>query len=299
MKSKMNIRRAENTSNFLEVGTLEVGQMYERIAYLQHLKEGRVEGTGKGYFTLYLKDCKGNVVVGRIFNVDSFEESGLKILALKGKGVRLSFRVSTFGSSISLDVEAIQHYTGPMDYSQFIGKYEGTTRSFEVALSTFRKLLEEPELDLPIVYRTSTLRSIYEGRVGGYTYVLESVLLNILGLRGISSIDETLATRVFYIVQDHYYNYLKRVEDLDFIPLAEKLGFITKMSREDRIDESLSIAIEVMSALLKLGEPETLLGHLIYDYITTAIRHINMACATQTMVTGMVREVGGRKLIKS
>lgn len=295
----MSIRRAENTNNFLEVSTLEVGQMYERIAYLQHVKEGRVEGTGKGYFTLYLKDCQGNVVVGRIFNVDRFEESGLKILALKGKGVRLSFRVSTFGSTLSLDVEAIQHYQGPMDYSQFIGKYEGTTRSFEVALSTFRKLLKEPELELPLVYRTSTIRSIYEGRVGGYTYVLEHVLLNILSLRGITNVDEILATKIFYIVQDHYYNYLKRVEDLEFIPLAEKLGFVTKMSKEDKIDESLSVAIEIMSALLGLGEPETLLGHLIYDYITTAIRHVNMACATQTMVTGMVREVGGRKLIKS
>ncbi|GAA0101606.1 hypothetical protein UT300012_23210 [Paraclostridium bifermentans] len=293
----MSIRRAENDNNFLEVSALQVGEVCERIGYLQHIKEGRVEGTGKGYFTLYLKDCHGNVVVGRMFDIDRFEERGLEILALKGKPVRISFRVSVFMTSISLDLHAIAYYGGPVDYSQFIGKYEGTNRSFDVAVGTFRKLLNKPELELPPVYKNSTIRSIYEGRVGGYTYILESVVLNILGLRGIANVDVATVAEIFYIVQDHYYNYLKRVEDLDFVPLAEKLGFLTKMSK-DNVSENLSVAIEVMTALLDLGKPETVLGHLIYDYITSAIDHINMLCTTQTMVTGMVREVGGRRLVK-
>ena len=101
---------------------------------------------------------------------------------------------------------------------------------------------------------------------------------------------------IFYVVQDVYYQYLKRVEDLELVPLAEKLKFVNKISTTGTGDNAL-IATEVFSALIGLGNAETLVGIILYDYINETIKHLNLLCIHQTMVTG-IREVGGQQLVK-
>lgn len=291
------IRRTDNLDNLLDITTLELGSEYVKICYLHHVKEGRTEGTNSGFFRMYLKDVNGNVIVARLFNVASYEEKGLVILALKGKPVKVHFRVDAYNGSLNLIVNSVEYYDGVFEYASFIGKYEGTNRSYDFALNAFRKLLSSNEnRELPMIYKTSSLRSIYEGRVGAYTFILEKVLLNIIALKEIPSINMNQMAEIFYMVQDVYYQYLKRVEDLDLVPLAEKLKFVSKFSTMGAGDNTL-IATEVFSALIGLGKAETLVGIMLYDYINETIKHLNLLCIHQTMVSG-IREVGGQQLVK-
>ncbi len=289
------IKRTEQLENLLDITTLELGQEYIKICYLHHVKEGRTEGTNSGFFRLYLKDINGNVIIGRMFNVASYEEKGLVILALKGKPVKVHFRVDAYNGSLNLIVNSIEYYDGMFEYASFIGKYEGTNRSYDFALNAFKKLTNQ-NAELPITYKTVSLRSIYDGRVGAYTFILEKVLLNIIALKEIPGINMKQMAEIFYVVQDVYYQYLKRVEDLELVPLAEKLKFVNKISTTGTGDNTL-IATEVFSALIGLGKAETLVGIVLYDYINETIKHLNLLCIHQTMVTG-IREVGGQQLVK-
>lgn len=289
------IKRTGQLENLLDITTLELGQEYIKICYLHHVKEGRTEGTNSGFFRLYLKDINGNVIIGRMFNVASYEEKGLVILALKGKPVKVHFRVDAYNGSLNLIVNSIEYYDGMFEYASFIGKYEGTNRSYDFALNAFKKLTNQ-NAELPITYKTVSLRSIYEGRVGAYTFILEKVLLNIIALKEIPGINMKQMAEIFYVVQDVYYQYLKRVEDLELVPLAEKLKFVNKISTTGTGDNTL-IATEVFSALIGLGKAETLVGIVLYDYINETIKHLNLLCIHQTMVTG-IREVGGQQLVK-
>lgn len=289
------IKRTGQLENLLDITTLELGQEYIKICYLHHVKEGRTEGTNSGFFRLYLKDINGNVIIGRMFNVASYEEKGLVILALKGKPVKVHFRVDAYNGSLNLIVNSIEYYDGMFEYASFIGKYEGTNRSYDFALNAFKKLTNQ-NAELPITYKTVSLRSIYEGRVGAYTFILEKVLLNIIALKEIPGINMKQMAEIFYVVQAVYYQYLKRVEDLELVPLAEKLKFVNKISTTGTGDNTL-IATEVFSALIGLGKAETLVGIVLYDYINETIKHLNLLCIHQTMVTG-IREVGGQQLVK-
>lgn len=289
------IKRTGQLENLLDITTLELGQEYIKICYLHHVKEGRTEGTNSGFFRLYLKDINGNVIIGRMFNVASYEEKGLVILALKGKPVKVHFRVDAYNGSLNLIVNSIEYYDGVFEYASFIGKYDGTNRSYDFALNAFKKLTNQ-NAELPITYKTVSLRSVYDGRVGAYTFILEKVLLNIIALKEIPGINMKQMAEIFYVVQDVYYQYLKRVEDLELVPLAEKLKFVNKISTIGTGDNAL-IATEVFSALIGLGNAETLVGIILYDYINETIKHLNLLCIHQTMVTG-IREVGGQQLVK-
>lgn len=289
------IKRTGQLENLLDITTLELGHEYIKICYLHHVKEGRTEGTNSGFFRLYLKDVNGNVIIGRMFNVASYEEKGLVILALKGKPVKVHFRVDAYNGSLNLIVNSIEYYDGVFEYASFIGKYDGTNRSYDFALNAFKKLTNQ-NAELPITYKTVSLRSVYDGRVGAYTFILEKVLLNIIALKEIPGINMKQMAEIFYVVQDVYYQYLKRVEDLELVPLAEKLKFVNKISTTGTGDNAL-IATEVFSALIDLGNAETLVGIILYDYINETIKHLNLLCIHQTMVTG-IREVGGQQLVK-
>lgn len=289
------IKRTGQLENLLDITTLELGHEYIKICYLHHVKEGRTEGTNSGFFRLYLKDVNGNVIIGRMFNVASYEEKGLVILALKGKPVKVHFRVDAYNGSLNLIVNSIEYYDGVFEYASFIGKYDGTNRSYDFALNAFKKLTNQ-NAELPITYKTVSLRSVYDGRVGAYTFILEKVLLNIIALKEIPGINMKQMAEIFYVVQDVYYQYLKRVEDLELVPLAEKLKFVNKISTTGTGDNAL-IATEVFSALIGLGNAETLVGIILYDYINETIKHLNLLCIHQTMVTG-IREVGGQQLVK-
>ena len=143
------IKRTGQLENLLDITTLELGHEYIKICYLHHVKEGRTEGTNSGFFRLYLKDVNGNVIIGRMFNVASYEEKGLVILALKGKPVKVHFRVDAYNGSLNLIVNSIEYYDGVFEYASFIGKYDGTNRSYDFALNAFKKLTNQ-NAELPI-----------------------------------------------------------------------------------------------------------------------------------------------------
>ncbi len=291
------ITRETNDSRYLDLPTLELGQEYIKLGYLHAVKAG-MSVMETGYYTLYFKDIKGNIIVGRLFNVENFENTGLDILALKNKAVEIQFRVDAFNGSPSLIVSSIKLYTGIFDYVSFVGKLDKVDEKFQWCELTFQKLLDDTSFRLPQEYKTKTLAEVYDGKCGGYVKILEVVLSNIVAYQDVVGLDIYSLGRVFSIVQKEYFKYLDRINELDFIPNSFKYQTINRVKlASDRTDEVL-IAEDILGALVGFNKPETIQGVILTDLIHDTIKKLNLACTYNSMITGASKKVGDVVLLK-
>lgn len=291
------ITRETNDSRYLDLPTLELGQEYVKACYLYNVKAG-TSVMQSGYYTLYFKDLKGNVVVGRLFNVDDFQNSGLQILALKNKAVEIQFKVDVYNGSPSLIVTKISLYNGMFDYASFIGKLDKVDEKFTWCERAFGKLLNDNNYSLPQEYKTKSLASIYDGRCGGYVKVLEIVLSNLIAYQDIVGVDIYSLGRIFETVQSEYFNYLSKVNELDFVTNSLKFQTLNRLRMSSgRTDETI-IAEDTLGALLGLNQPESVSSVVLKDLITSAIDKLNLASIYNSMITGASKKVGDVVLLK-
>ena len=291
------ITRETNDSIYLDLPTLEVGQEYVKAGYLYNVKAG-TSVMQSGYYTLYFKDVKGNVVVGRLFNVVDFENSGLDILALKNKAVQIQFVVDVYNGSPSLIVSSISLYNGMFDYGSFIGKVDRVEEKFMWCEATFRKLLDDNSYSLPQEYKTKSIASIYDGRCGGYVKVLEIVLSNIIAYQDVVGVDIYALGRIFKTVHQEYFRYLDKVNDLDFVTNSLKFQTINRIRlSSERTDETI-IAEDILGALIGLNEPESISSVLIVDLVKGALNKLSLASIYSSMIVGASKKVGDVVLLK-
>lgn len=291
------ITRETNDSIYLDLPTLEVGQEYVKVGYLYNVKAG-TSVMQSGYYTLYFKDLKGNVVVGRLFNVTDFEHTGLDILALKNKAVEFQFRVDVYNGSPSLIVSKISIYTGMFDYASFIGKVDRIDEKFIWCETTFRKLLDDNSYSLPQEYKTKSIASIYDGRCGGYVKVLEIVLSNIIAYQDVVGVDIYALGRIFRTVHEEYFKYLDKVNELDFVTNSLKFQTINRIRLSNgRTDETI-IAEDVLGALIGLNEPESINSVILVDIIKSSLNKLSLASIYNSMIVGASKKVGDVVLLK-
>lgn len=291
------ITRETNENKFLDLPLLTLGEEYDKVCYLHNVVAGK-DVTMSGFFRLYLKDIKGNIVVGRLFNVERFEDVGLDMLALKNKPVQIHFRVDEYNGSLSLNIINIKLYTGMFDYASFIGKIDGIEDSFNFVEGAFKKFLNDNSYTLPSSYKTESFRDICDGRCGAYTKILEITLMNLLAMNGIPGIDNKSLITVLNVVQKHYYKYLSDIQALDFITNSYKFQTVNKLKLLPERTNEVLVAEDVLGALIGLNKPESIHSLIIHNTIKEAIDKLNLACIYNTMIRGSVKEVGGVRLLK-
>lgn len=282
-------------NKMLDIAHLELDKQYEKVGYLYNFRES-TSVTQKGFFTMYLKDVNGKVIVGRLFNVDNFKDSGLTMQALKGKPVKVNFHVQEFNGSLSLIINTVSVYTGDFDYGSFIGKVEGVEDFFAYTQDVLCKLSDR-DIKLPSIYRTKSLRRIYDGRAGGYTKLLQMVVSNVISYDSIIGLDRQEIANTIAYLQEIYFRYLEQIEDIDFITKSMKMKILYDAQiKMEKVDVG-SYVIDALTALLDLGKPESLAGLLVYRMFESNTEILNFACQYDKMLVGVTRQVGDGTLL--
>lgn len=283
-------------NKMLDIAHLELDKQYEKVGYLYNFREGTAISE-KGFFTLYIKDINGKVVIGRLFNVENFKEKGLTMQALKGKPVKINFHTQSYNGSLSLIINILDIYTDAFDYGSFIGKVDGVEDFFAYTEDVISKLTDR-DIKLPSVYRTKSLRYVYDGRAGGYTKLLQMVVSNVISYDSIIGLDRAEIANTIAYLQEIYYKYLEQIEDIDFITKSMKMKILYDAQiKMEKVDVGAYV-IDSLTALLDLGEPESLAGLLVYRMFKSNMETLNLACQYDKMLVGVTRQVGDVTLLK-
>lgn len=292
----MGLSKVGTNDRLLDISSLVVGESYRKVAYFYRFKHN-VTSTLNGFYTIYLKDRNGKVIIGNLFNVEYFESTGVMMQALKGKAVISNFKVGDFNGTPTLQLDTLEEYTGDVDYSEFVGKVSGVEDYYEFVKTIFGKCgIENPSL--PAQYKTKSLRDVYDGRAGGYIKLLEMVMNNLVSLNDILGFDRDEMVRTFYYVQELFYKYLYRIEDVDFITTKMKMDIIINGSMQvDGIDVSHYV-IDALSDLLGVCVAETLQGLVLSKSFKDNMETLTLGCEYDKMLEGVKKKVGDREFLK-
>ena len=284
-------------NNLLDIATLEPGTEYHKVAYLYDLDVG-TDRLEKGFFRMFLKDIKGNIIVGRMFNLNqNDEELFLNAKTLKGRAIDMYFRVDMFNGTYNLNVSSFKLYQGLVDYSLFIGSIKNVEKSYEFVTRLFKQFgIENPKI--PPAYKTDTFRELCDGKAGGYIKLLEVVSLMITSLDGIPGISREELMDTWFLVQDGYYTYLKRLSELDVISNAEKLDMLYSFKRKVSSSEVSAYAVDTFCSLIGFAKPETVQSAILVRTIDSVKEDMRLACVYNSMLPGSTRVDGGLTLLK-
>ena len=286
----------EYNSELLDVSSVEVGQEYNKIAYLMDIKSG-LSKIEQGFYTFYFKDVHANVVVGRLFGIEDYINNGLIATALKRKPVRIHFVAQEYNGSISLILRNIEWYTGEFDYSSFIGKIDGTKASVSFVSQVFTKL-RGTETKVPAEYETLTLSKVAGGKCGGYAKLLEMVTQRVISYKDLVGINIAVIGDVLYNTQSLYCTYLKRLDATSMITNSELVKFINDCYVLNANEKQLKIIIDTMTGLLGLGKPEHLYANILCNSIKDCMNILDTCDMFSTMIVGARKEVGELTLVK-
>ena len=282
--------------HYLDLSKLEVGQQYSKVAYLLNYKTGLTQ-LEEGFYTFYLKDCNANVTVARLFNVEQFIESGLKVMALAHKPVRINFIAQSYAGSISLVLTDIELYEGDFDYDLFIGKLADAKQSLLFVSKVLSKL-KGNEIMLPSNYADVPVSRIAGGRCGGYASLLRMATQRLLSYEKLPGINLSVLFSVFNAVQDRYFNYLRKLDTIDVLNKAQKMQEVQSCYNKYSGDDNLSIIVDTFTAIIGLGKAEHLYANLICNAIKDSIRDMDTIYTYNVMVLGATKEVGDLLLVK-
>lgn len=156
----------------LDIRKLIEGNSYDVLAYVNNVKSG-ITVNETGYYSFYVKDCNGNIIPARLFNVAEFYEAGFSANSLKNKPVKLSCIAQIVYGQWSLLVKEISEWTGDFDYKSFKGFVEYDEKYLTDEFSQTGSFL-------PVNFCTKGLASICDGKCGGFALYLALYLRNFM-----------------------------------------------------------------------------------------------------------------------
>lgn len=288
--------------DYLDITVLNIGEEYTKVAYLSDAMS-KISKVDTGFYTFYFKDCNSNLIVGRLFNIEKFIESGLVINILKRKLVNINFIVQEYNGSLTLVIKSIEPYSEPVeseDVAKFIGLVPNVGQEYnDVTTIMSRVLGAKPNMQT--VYATKSFASIYNGKCGGYAKLLNMVVTSLVSFNSLPDIDIVMLFKCLNIVQADYFTYLVKLEDVDVLPESARLEilFNAKIKAEEKYDVKISsIAIDTLSSLFGLTKPQHLYAHLIYTAFETSKHTLRLTTLSSSMVLGSRKEFGGDVLLK-
>lgn len=288
--------------DYLDITVLDIGGEYTKVAYLSDAVS-KISKVDTGFYTFYFKDCNSNLIVGRLFNIEKFIESGLIINILKRKLVKINFIVQEYNGSLTLVVKSIEPCIDQVesdDIAKFIGLVPNVGQEYNDVVSIMTRVLGTKP-NMQTIYATKSFASIYNGKCGGYAKLLNMVVTSLVSFNSLPDVDIVMLFRCLNVIQADYFIYLVKLEDIDVLPESAKLEilFNAKIKAEEKYDSKISsIAIDSLSSLFGLTKPQHLYAHLIYSAFENSKHTLKLTTLSSSMVLGSRKEFGGDVLLK-
>lgn len=282
-----------NDERYLDFSSLELNRKYiNKICYVVDIKSGmtRLES---GFFAFYIKDINANIIQASLFNTKEFLEAGVSAQYMKRKAVKIDFYTQEFRGALSIVMSNIEPYNGQdFDYTKFIGRLENAEQVYKTCLNIFTAYV--PDAKLPAIYVSQPISSIYSGRCGGYLLLVEQVLHTIVGYKNVDKIKYKELISTFYHVQNFYFKYFLKLEELDIITPRILFDFMNAVNNVSKSE----VVLDCMMALLNLDKPRHIYSNIIVQSIRSTERLFNLIDNNAIMPIGMTKKVGEDTLVK-
>ena len=283
-----------NISEYLDITNLADGVSYSRIAYVNDATTG-LQRNDKGFVTFYLKDCNGNLVTARLFNVEDFLTSGIKSSAIKKHFVKVDFQAQNFNGSMSLIVSNIE-VTTPQNQAELLPKFIGKVDVDTTNLNAVSENIIGSKL--PEEYSTTPLDGIAQSRINGYNKILDMALASILGNEGLPGIDMKELLYVFLHTARYYFKILKHRQELSGFNDFEDYKIYSQVDLDLAESDSKMLVIDTVRSLVSSAEPNHIISFIVSHAIKSANFIVNASYRLQNTPVGTRVSVGGNSLLR-
>lgn len=271
----------------------------ERVAYVHDVKLGSTK-FDTGFITFYLKDINSTIVAARLFDVEDFMMSGVKVAAFKHKPVIFKCVAQEFRGALNLTIDGsagIRVYDGEFDAQKFVGavSYDFTLMRDYVAgckLPDVKFLSDDGMLRVPTEWVRNPLESIGDGRIGAYARFVEIAFSCVAPFLNDDTKDDVV--QAFLIAAQYYYKYLKEEQNVKMIGKLNAYKYFAQFNVAYADSDNLLLYQDVFSAVVGISKPMHLYSHLIknaFDYakqmLYLSIKYESQPVATQISVGGV------------
>lgn len=275
----------------------------ERVAYVHDVKLGSTK-FDTGFITFYLKDVNSTIVAARLFDVEDFMMSGVKVAAFKHKPVIFKCIAQEFRGALNLTIDGssgIKVYDGEFDAQKFVGSvdYDFTLLKdcvIQCTLPDVKFLVDDGALRVPTDWVRTPLESIGDGRVGAYARFVEIAFSCIMPFLDEDNASDIL--QAFLITAQYYYKYLKEEQNVKMIGKMNAYKYFSQFNVAYANRDNLLLYQDVFSAVVGISKPMHLYSHIIknaFDYARQML-YLSLKFESQPMATQI--SVGGVDLSK-
>lgn len=291
----MAISRIDSTE-FLNINKLLPGEVKEHIAYLQRATIG-TDRSSSAFASFYLKDENGQQIIGRKFQLNSFDNLGFELSTLRNSPVKLTYYADNWQGQVTLRVEKIEKYTGEFPYGRFLGNYDKA----EDSLAYINKLLSthSPEAEqFPTSYLGKNYITICGGITGGYIKFMRGVFGMLAGYSGMPGVELSELLQVAVSVFKLHADYLEVQERFDVTPTGEYFRMVETYSKTLADNRLRNIAADAMSAVMGLTDPQHLYSHIISGSLLKTMELFKLSYSYPLVAQGSVKVEGELKLAR-
>ena len=274
------LERVVQQTRDLNINELVENGEYTRRALMTGSKTG-MTALEKGFFTFYFKDCTGNLIVGRKFDLKDYIEAGFDVAAFKNKLVTIDFKAQIFNGSWSLVVNNIKIADDQTGYEDFIGKID--VPGIPGVEKIYSAFLGEP-YSMPIAYLTESIPSVCQGKSGGVALLFSLASKMLSNYRSLPTVDAQLLFKIFDVSFAKCYAYMKMRKELDVITNSVIIELLTSV--KNQFLDNTELAIDCASSLMGLTQPQHLYSHLIYNAVHTNLKMLEMAFINNSLPLG-------------
>ena len=267
------------------------GQTLQALALVVGVSSGLTKKE-EGFYTFMVKDEEAHIFPARLFNVANFIENGLIASALKNKPVEIIFVPQIFNGSWSLIVKDIQLFDGIFDYESFLGKIRTDSTFVDSKYNVaFPNEVTDPE------YGVVSFLEICGGKCGGFLRLMSNCAHDLENI--VNSLDYTKQEiyQVFFCTFECYYALLKYKEQFHIVNPTDLFGVLNKI---DVKTKDLPVHLQIMDscrAILGFGKPSDILSHIIYNYIETEHKALDLIETYSIMARGSSKQLDSDKVL--
>lgn len=283
----INNSKPDNSKQYLNIGELQLDSRYSKLAYVQDVTDG-ISKMQQGFFTFILKDCKGDSISARLFNVNNFFEVGQKARMLKGRLVKVEFYVQEFNGSLSLVLCSIDISDDEFNHKDFIG-----------CIDNFDTICENiKHLENSDVIANASLTKFMGGKVGGFALfcniVLEEVKLH--SKFGLCDSTKLLdATDKLLPLLFKYYRLVEANPVIDAGTIIANSNAIMVMSV---LEDNSAIISDAYLSCCGLTKPQYQEGKIIYNIVRNTLEMLDITTLLKSMSRGATKELSNGEVLK-
>lgn len=292
------------STDLLDITKLVEGQYYKDvICYVSSAGHG-LSIKEMGFYKFQLKDYNGKMVSARIFELDDFIKMGTTLSGLKNRIICVNFIAQIYNGCWSLIIRHKMETVTDSDLKERginigIADFRGTMSGVDSKIinNLFHNTLK---IDLDLNYDLDSFTSICNGKVGGYEFLMTSVLKSLIGYTHVDQEYNSRLYKSFALVYIFYNRVLKLTESklyLDESRVIQLLGDLANYGG-DSLSEGIGPATEVILSLINRGEPKHLVAHLIYAEIKQKKHLIDLMLQYSTIPMTVESQFGGDTLLR-